>query len=97
MLRFWLRLRLTATPTFTAYTLTTTSKVLATGTVGQLGDVKNETKKFKLDGTEYKADKALTDTKAICPNKEQPVAGVADLDSAITHKDALRCLRLQGC
>ena len=64
------------------------SKVLATGTVGQLGDVKNETKKFKLDGTEYKADKALTDTKAICPNKEQPVAGVADLDSAITHKDA---------
>ena len=64
------------------------SKVIATGTVGQLGDVKNETKKFKLDGTEYKADKALTDTKAICPNKEQPVAGVADLDSAITHKDA---------
>ena len=53
-----------------------------------MGDVKNETKKFKLDGTEYKADKALTDTKAICPNKEQPVAGVADLDSAITHKDA---------
>ena len=63
------------------------SKVLATGTVGQLGDVKNETKKFKLDGTEYKADKALTDTKAICPNKEQPVDDVANLDSAISNKD----------
>ena len=63
------------------------SKVLATGTVGTLDTVKNESKKFKVDGTEYKADKALADVPVIYPNKESVPAAIDTLGEVITKKD----------
>ena len=65
------------------------SKVIATGTVGQLDTVKNETKKFKLDGTEYKADKVLTDgtnLKVIFPNKKDVPAEINTLSKLIAAR-----------
>ena len=63
------------------------SKVLATGTVGTLDTVKNESKKFKVDGTEYKAEKALADVPVIYPNKESVPAAIDTLGEVITTKD----------
>ena len=63
------------------------SKVLASGTVGTLDTVKNESKKFKVDGTEYKADKALADVPVIYPNKESVPAAIDTLGEVITKKD----------
>ena len=63
------------------------SKVLATGTVGTLDTVKNESKKFKVDGTEYKAEKALADVPVIYPNKESVPAAIDTLGEVITKKD----------
>ena len=63
------------------------SKVLATGTVGTLDTVKNESKKFKVDGTEYKADKALADVPAIYPNKESVPSDLDTLGEIISAKD----------
>ena len=63
------------------------SKVLATGTVGTLDTVKNESKKFKVDGTEYKADKALADVPVIYPNKESVPSGIDTLGEIISAKD----------
>ena len=63
------------------------SKVLAIGTVGTLDTVKNESKKFKVDGTEYKADKALADVPVIYPNKESVPAAIDTLGEVITKKD----------
>ena len=63
------------------------SKVLASGTVGTLDTVKNESKKFKVDGTEYKADKALADVPVIYPNKESVPSGIDTLGEIISAKD----------
>ena len=63
------------------------SKVLASGTVGTLDTVKNESKKFKVDGTEYKAEKALADVPVIYPNKESVPAAIDTLGEVITTKD----------
>ena len=63
------------------------SKVLATGTVGTLDTVKNESKKFKVDGTEYKADSALTATRVIYPNEESVPSAVDTLGEVISNKD----------
>ena len=63
------------------------SKVLATGTVGTLDTVKNESKKFKVDGTEYKADKALANVPVIYPNKESVPSGIDTLGEIISAKD----------
>ncbi|MBT9817393.1 hypothetical protein GPK77_06605 [Butyricicoccus faecihominis] len=63
------------------------SKVLATGTVGTLDTVKNESKKFKVDGTEYKAEKALADVPVIYPNKESVPSGIDTLGEIISAKD----------
>ena len=63
------------------------SKVLASGTVGTLDTVKNESKKFKVDGTEYKAEKALADVPVIYPNKESVPAAIDTLGEVITKKD----------
>ena len=77
------------------------SKVLATGTVGTLDTVKNESKKFKVDGTEYKADKALADVPVIYPNKESVPAAIDTLGEVITKKDtypayAIKAIDLNG-
>ena len=63
------------------------SKVIATGTVGTLDTVKNESKKFKVDGTEYKADKALANVPVIYPNKESVPSGIDTLGEIISAKD----------
>ena len=63
------------------------SKVIATGTVGTLDTVKNESKKFKVDGTEYKAEKALADVPVIYPNKESVPSGIDTLGEIISAKD----------
>ena len=63
------------------------SKVLATGTVGTLDTVKNESKKFKVDGTEYKAEKALADVPVIYPNKESVPSGIDTLGEIVSAKD----------
>ena len=63
------------------------SKVLATGTVGTLDTAKNESKKFKVDGTEYKAEKALADVPVIYPNKESVPSGIDTLGEIISAKD----------
>ena len=63
------------------------SKVLASGTVGTLDTVKNESKKFKVDGTEYKAEKALADVPVIYPNKESVPSGIDTLGEVISAKD----------
>ena len=63
------------------------SKVLATGTVGTLDTVKNESKKFKVDGTEYKAEKALADIPVIYPNEVRPNEAVDTLGEVISNKD----------
>lgn len=77
------------------------SKVIATGTVGTLDTVKNESKKFKVDGTEYKADKALADVPVIYPNKESVPAAIDTLGEVITKKDtypayAIKAIDLNG-
>ena len=62
------------------------SKVIATGTVGQLDTVTGETKKFKLNDTEYKADDVLTDStkvQVIFPNKEDVTPAINTLKKAI--------------
>ena len=64
------------------------SKVLASGTVGTLDTVKNESKKFKVDGTEYKAEKALADVPVIYPNKESVPSGIDTLGEIISAKDS---------
>ena len=53
------------------------SKVIATGTVGQLESVSGENKKTKLNGTEYKLDKDKTSAQAIQaiePNSTDTIA-----------------------
>ena len=77
------------------------SKVIATGTVGTLDTVKNESKKFKVDGTEYKAEKALADVPVIYPNEETPNAAIDTLGEVISTKntypaDSIKAIDLDG-
>ena len=77
------------------------SKVLATGTVGTLDTVKNESKKFKVDGTEYKTDKELASVPVIYPNKGSVPSAVDTLNEVITNKDtypayAIKAVDLDG-
>ena len=77
------------------------SKVLATGTVGTLDTVKGESKKFKVDGTEYKAEKALADVPVIYPNEETPNAAIDTLGEVISTKntypaDSIKAIDLDG-
>ena len=63
------------------------SKVLASGTVGVLDTVKNESKKFKVDGTEYKTDKDLSAVPVIFPNKGSVPSAIDTLGEVISAKD----------
>ena len=66
------------------------SKVLATGTVGQLDTVTGETKKFKLNDTEYKADDVLTDSskvKVIFPNGQKVDPALNTLQKVVGARD----------
>ena len=55
------------------------SKVIATGTVGQLEDVSSDSNKTKLNGTEYKLDSTIT---VIEPNKDTSTETLSTLESA---------------
>ena len=63
------------------------SVVLASGFVGDLDTVAGESKKVKLDGTEYKTESTLGNVKAYAFNQGQ-LTGLADLSALITKADA---------
>ena len=63
------------------------SVVLASGFVGDLGTVAGESKKVKLDGTEYKTESTLGNVKAYAFNQGK-LTGLADLSALITKADA---------
>ena len=60
------------------------SVVLASGFVGDLDTVAGESKKVKLDGTEYKTESTLGKVKAYAFNKGQ-LTGLADLSALISE------------
>ena len=62
------------------------SKVLASGTVGQLDEVKGKDTKIELNGTEYKTDEKVTATDVLFPNNKT-------VPTAINKLDALRGAR----
>ena len=63
------------------------SVVLASGFVGDLDTVAGESKKVKLDGTEYKTESTLGNVKAYAFNQGQ-LTGLADLSALINKADA---------
>ena len=72
------------------------SKVIATGTVGTLDTVKNESKKFKVDGTEYKAEDVLANIPVIYPNVVTAATAVNNLDKIITAKNTYPAYTLKA-
>ena len=58
------------------------SKVIATGTVGQLENVSSDSMKTKMNGTEYKLDKANNKLKVIYANKGVSTDTVATIEQA---------------
>ena len=72
------------------------SKVLATGTVGTLDTVKNESKKFKIDGTEYKAEDVLANIPVIYPNVVTAATAVNNLNKIITAKNTYPAYTLKA-
>ena len=58
------------------------SKTIATGTVGQLENVSSDSMKTKLNGTEYKLDKANNKLKVIYANKGVSTDTVATIEQA---------------
>ena len=58
------------------------SKTIATGTVGQLENVSSDSMKTKLNGTEYKLDKANNALKVIYANKGVSTDTVATIEQA---------------
>ena len=58
------------------------SKVIATGTVGQLENVSSDSMKTKMNGTEYKQDKANNKLKVIYANKGVSTDTVATIEQA---------------
>ena len=58
------------------------SKTIATGTVGQLENVSSDSMKTKLNGTEYKLDKANNALKVIYTNKGVSTDTVATIEQA---------------
>ena len=58
------------------------SKVIATGTVGQLENVSSDSMKTKMNGTEYKLDKANNTLKVIYANKGVSTDTVATIEQA---------------
>ena len=60
------------------------SKVIATGTVGQLESVSSDSMKTKLNGTEYKLDKANNALKVIYANKGVSTDTVATIEKQTT-------------
>ena len=63
------------------------SKVVATSTVGTLDTVKNESAKVKVDGTEYKTDKNLTNVQVIYPNEKSVPSALNTLFKVVDDKD----------
>ena len=63
------------------------SKVIATSTVGTLDTVKNESAKVKVDGTEYKTDKNLTNVQVIYPNEKSVPSALNTLAKVVDDKD----------
>ena len=60
------------------------SKTIATGTVGQLENVSSDSMKTKLNGTEYKLDKANNKLKVIYANKGVSTDTVATIEKQTT-------------
>ena len=58
------------------------SKTIATGTVGQLENVSSDSMKTKMNGTEYKLDKANNKLKVIYANKGVSTDTVATIEQA---------------
>ena len=58
------------------------SKVIATGTVGQLENVSSDSMKTKMNGTEYKLDEANNKLKVIYANKGVSTDTVATIEQA---------------
>ncbi len=63
------------------------SKVIATGTVGELDSVKGEAKKFKLNDNEYKADAELAKIDVIFPNEEDVTPAINTLKNVVDKRD----------
>ena len=61
------------------------SKVIATGTVGQLENVSSDSMKTKMNGTEYKLDKANNKLKDIYANKGVSTETVATIEQATAN------------
>ena len=64
------------------------SKVVATGSIGQLDKVNNDTKKIKLDGTEYKLANEITNTSVKFTNNAATDSNYNTLFNVVAKKNA---------
>ena len=63
------------------------SKVVATGSIGQLDKVNNDTKKIKLDGTEYKLANEITNTSVKFTNNAATDSAYNTLSKVVAEKN----------
>ena len=63
------------------------SKVVATGSIGQLDKVNNDTKKIKLDGTEYKLANEITNTSVKFTNNAATDSDYNTLSKVVAKKN----------
>ena len=63
------------------------SKVVATGSIGQLDKVNNDTKKIKLDGTEYKLANEITNTSVKFTNNAATDSNYNTLSKVVAKKN----------